>query len=79
METWHNEFGILLDEASPQLPSQKIPVLGDNTNEGPNGVLSQTHGIDINSASIKEDTADQHESIKDNKKMLEQTMVGASA
>ena len=70
----------LLDEASPQLPSQKLPVLGDNTNVGPDGVLSQTHGIDRKSAITKVDKVDQHESIKDDqKKMWEQTTVGASA
>ena len=61
---WHNEFGRLLDKASSQLPSQNLPFLGANTNEGPNGVLSQTHGIDRKSASTKQDTVDQHELIK---------------
>ena len=57
-----------MDEASPQLTSQKLPVLGANTNEGPNGVSSQTYGIGRNIESTKEDTVDQHESIKHDKK-----------
>ena len=68
LETWHNEFGRLLDEASPQLSSQKLPVLCANTNEGPHVVSSQTYGIDRNIEITKEDTVDQHESIKHNKK-----------
>ena len=68
METWNNEFGILLDEASPQITSQKGPVLGANTNAGPNGFSSQTYGIDRRNESTKEDTVDQHESIKHDKK-----------
>ena len=57
-----------MDEASPQIPSQKLPVLGANTNEGPNGVSSQTYGINRKIESKKEDTVDQHESIKDDQK-----------
>ena len=67
LETWHNEFGRLSDKASPQIPSQKLPVLGANTNEGINGVSSQTYGTDRKIESTKGDTVDQHESIKDDK------------
>ena len=44
----------------PSSHHKKLPVLGDHTNEGPNEVSSQTHGIDKKSASTKEDTVDQH-------------------
>ena len=67
-----------MDKASPQIPSKKLLVLGANTNEGPNGVLSQTYGIDRKIGSTKEDTVHQNESIKDDKKMLEQTTVSVS-
>ena len=57
-----------MDEAPPQLPSQKLPVLGANTNEGHNGVSSQTYGINRKIGSTKEDTVDQNKSIKDDQK-----------
>ena len=78
LETWYNEFGRILDEASHQLPSQKLPVLGANTNEVTNEVSSHTYGIDRKIEITKEDTVDKNESIKDYKKMLEQTTLGAS-
>ena len=59
-----------MDEASSKLPSQKLPVLSAHTNEGPHGILSQTHGIDSKSASTKENAADKRNSIEVNHKIV---------
>ena len=78
LETWHNEFGRILDEASPQLPSQNFWSLVLT----PMKDLMEFRAIHMASTErLKSQNKTQltnMNQLKTIKKMLEQTTVGAS-